>query len=213
MIENFKQKIDELMKADNYPEAFIYCGKALRENPHDQEVQQKALFIFKRIQDAHIEIEPNNAEEYTLRGIAFFYAGQIESSLYDYTKAIESDEKFDYAWKCRHLIYYFMKKLNLAERDIRKAIDLKPTGEYYNDLGNVLSMGDPNSLESLASFKRATEMSPENEMYWYNYGVDLGDKGRLTEAIEQYNKALELSPHFEDAIVNRDYCMNLLRNQ
>lgn len=34
-MKNHKQKIAELMKADNYAEAFIYCGKALRENPND----------------------------------------------------------------------------------------------------------------------------------------------------------------------------------
>ncbi len=34
-MENYKQKIAELMKADKYADAFIYCGKALRENTND----------------------------------------------------------------------------------------------------------------------------------------------------------------------------------
>lgn len=211
MIHHYKQKITELMKADKYADAFIYCGKALRENPNDIEVQQKAAFIFKRIQDAHIEIEANTAEEYTMRGIAYLYAQQFDSALYDFDSAIHEDETFDYAWKSKSLTYFITGQFNLAERNIRKAIELNPIGEYYNDWGNIITKIDTQNQESLTYYLQAVTLNPEIEMYWYNYGIDLAEKGKLIEAIAAFDEAIKLNSNYEDAIVNRDYVSNYLR--
>lgn len=211
-MENIKQKIVELMKADKYADAFIYCGKALRENPLDQDVQQTATFIFKRIQDAHIEIEASTAEEYTMRGIAHLYANQIESAMYDFNMAIQTDDVFDYAWKSRSFLYFISGQLIQAERDIRRALEINPTGEYFNDLGNIISQQDNSNPESLDYYLKATELNPDVEQYWYNYGSDLAEKGKLNEAIEAFNKSIELNPNYEDAIVNREHVIEFLNS-
>lgn len=212
MINHYKQEIADLMKADNYAEAFIYCGKAFRENQNDSEIQQIAAFIFKRIQDAHIEIEANTTEEYTLRGIAYLYANQLNSALYDFDCAINKDETYDYAWKCRSFLFFITGNFNEAERNISKAIKLNPIGEYYNDLGNIFAQKDPQNLESLKHYLKAIELSPEVEMYWYNYGVDLAEKGKLTESITAFDQALILNPNYEDAQVNRAHVQSYLEN-
>lgn len=207
-MENYKQKIAELMKADKYTDAFIYCGKALRENPYDSEVQQTAAFIFQRIQDAHIDIEAMTAEEYTLRGIAYLYSNQMGFALHDFDKAIEQDENYDYAWKSRSFLHFISEQLIAAERDIKKAIEINPTGEYYNDYGNIKSQQNQKNPESLDYYLKAVQLNPEVEMYWYNYGIDLAEKGNLLGAIEAFDKAIELNPNYEDAIINRDYVSN-----
>jgi tetratricopeptide (TPR) repeat protein len=212
-MEALKHKIAELMKADKYADAFIYCGKALRENPHDEVVQKKAAFIFQRINDAHIEIEATTAEEYTLRGIAHFYANQIESAMYDFNMAIETDDTFDYAWKSRSFLHFVSGQFDQAERDIRRALDINTTGEYYNDLGNIKSQQDNSNPESLDYYLKATELNPEVEQFWYNYGSDLAEKGKLFDAIEALNKAIELSPNYEDAIVNREHIIEFLNSR
>lgn len=212
-MEALKHKIAELMKADKYADAFIYCGKALRENPHDEDVQQIASFIFQRINDAHIEIEATTAEEFTLRGIAHLYTNQIESALYDFNLAIEEDNEYDYAWKSRSFLYFISGQLNQAEKDIRRALDINPTGEYYNDLGNIKSQQDNSNSESLDYYLKATELNPEVEQFWYNYGSDLAEKGKLFDAIEALNKAIDLSPNYEDAIVNREQIIEFLNSR
>lgn len=186
-MENYKQKIAELMKADRYADAFIYCGKALRENPHDEDVQQIAI-----------------------RGIAHLYANQIESALYDFNLAIEADNEYDYAWKSRSFLNFISGQLYQAERDIRKAIDINPTGEYHNDLGNIKSQQDNSNPESLDYYLKAVQLNPVVEMYWYKYGSVLAEKGKLKEELIAFDEALKLNPNYEDAIVNRDYILSHL---
>jgi tetratricopeptide (TPR) repeat protein len=60
---------------------------------------------------------------------------------------------------------------------------------------------------------KATELNPEVEQFWYNYGSDLAEKGKLFDAIEALNKAIELSPNYEDAIVNREHIIEFLNSR
>lgn len=167
-MNNHKLKIAEFIKADKYADAFIYCGKELRENPNDQEVCETAAFIFQRIQDAHIEIDAKTAEEYTLRGIAYFYVGQVESSIHDYSKAIELDETYDYAYKCRHFSYAASGKINESLKDIIKAIELNPSsGLYYFDCANLLSHIPDKKAKSLDYYHKSVELDPINFLFWY----------------------------------------------
>ena len=210
-MENYTAIINELITKDKYAEALIYCGKALRENPKNEDVINKAVFIFKRIQDAHLDLEPTNAEEYTLRGIAYFYIGEIDSSIHDYTKAIELDKNYDYAFKSRHIINFIMGNLSTAENDIRRAIEINPIAEYYNDLGNVISSISNSNFESLDCYLKAVQLEPQIESFWYNYGCDLADKGQFENAIEKLDKAIVLNPNYEDALFNRKCFIDHLR--
>lgn len=210
-MEKLKQKIIELMKADNYIEALIYCGKILRFNPNDTEILDKALFIHKRIIDANEEMKAETAEEYTDRGIALFYLNHYEDAINDLNAAIELDVNFDYAWKTRSLVYFISSKFNLAERDIRKAIEINPTAEYFHDLGNILSSKNSKDYESIDCFKKATELNPTSEYYWNDYALDLGEKGKIQESLNAFNKALEINPNYEDAKVNFDYLLKIMK--
>lgn len=201
------------MKADKYADAFIYCGKALRENPNDAEVQQTAAFIFNRIQDAHIEIEANTAEEYTMRGIAYFYSGKIEFSIDDYTKAIELDDTFDYAYKARHISYAASGKINESLKDIIKAIQLNPTcALYYFDCANLLSLLPDKKGKSLDYYHKSVELEPNNFEFWYSFGIEFEEQKYFKDAIIRFEKVLELNPNFVDAQMRIDRINSLINN-
>lgn len=200
MLENFKQKINELMQADKYAEAFVYCGKALRENQFDAEIIEICKFLFKRIQDAHIELVPTTAEEFTIRGIAYFYNGDYESSIGDYSKAIELDSSFDYAWKSRHISFACLGKINNSLKDIIEAIRLKPNcAEYYFDYANLLSYLPDKKDLALTCYLKSVELAPEIEMFWYNFAMELEKQGYLLDAQLKFTRVLELNPNFNDA--------------
>lgn len=212
-MENYKQKIAELMKADKYADAFMYCGKALRENPNDLEVQQIAAFIFQRIQDAHIELNPSTAEEFIMFGIAHFYSQDLESSIYYYTKAIELAPTFDYAYKSRHISYAASGKINESLRDIVKAIELNSScGMYYFDCANLLCFLPDKKDKALHYYLKAVQLEPDNFMFWYNFGIELEEQKYYKDAIIKFEKVLELSPKFVDAQMQIDRINALLNN-
>src|SRR5690606_32328390 len=132
--EELKKEIAQLIKEDKYPDALQACGKLIRLHGSDEEIMNLCSFLFNRIQDAHYDYTPSTSEEFVLHGIAKFYKEEFESALTDYNKAIELDPNYDYAYKCRHLIYGGLGKISEALMDLTKAIELNPTGEYYNDL-------------------------------------------------------------------------------
>lgn len=210
MKKNYHEIIEKLINEDNYVQALIHCGKAFRINQNDSFAIEKAKFIINRITEAHLDMQVKTAEDFTNRGIAFFYSEQLEQALEDFKSAIEIDSKFDYAWKSRSLVYFIKKQFKLAENDIRKAIELYPCAEYFNDLGNILSSQNPKNHESIDCYIKATQLNPNSELYWYNYAVDLGEKGKLQVSLNAFNKALEINPNYEDAQVNRDYLLKLM---
>lgn len=211
-MKNYLPEIEALMKADKYPKAFELCALALRDNPRNEKVIELFSFIFQRIQDAHIDLEPKTAPEFSMRGIAYFYSGDFNSALNDLNKAIELDENHDYAWKTRSLIYFFSKEFQLAERDIRQAIEIFPCAEYYSDLGNVISQMNPNNYESIDCYLKAVELSEIKDAYLYNLGCDYAEKGKLLEAIKIFEEVLRINPKNEDAVHNLNHYKAQIHN-
>jgi len=120
----------------------------------------------------------------------------------DLNKAIELDENHDYAWKTRSFLFFMTGYFLEAERDIRKAIELNPCAEYFNDLGNVICELNPFNLESIDCFKKAVELSEVKDGYLYNLGCDYAEKGQIIEAIKTFEEALIINPNNEDASHN-----------
>lgn len=62
---------------------------------------------------------------------------------------------------------------------------------------------DANRLEvAMATFQKGIEKDPTNEIYRYNYGVLLLGANEYADAIEQFNKALELKDDYTSAYYN-----------
>jgi tetratricopeptide (TPR) repeat protein len=212
-MEKNKERIKDLMQADKYGDAYILCGKALIETPDDADIVQIAQFIHQRIQDAHIEIIPSTAEEFTMLGIAYFYSKNLDASIYYYTKAIELDPSFDYAYKSRHFSYTASGKINESLRDIAKAIELNPTcGIYYFDCANLFHHLPGKKEQTLRYYLKSVQLEPDNFMFWYNFGIELEEQKYFKDAIIKFEMVLELSPKFVDAQIRIDRIYSLLNN-
>ena len=66
------------------------------------------------------------------------------------------------------------------------------------------------SAKALASFDKALEFKPDDDVAWYNRGYALGNLGRLEEAITSYDKALEFQPDYHEAWNNRGMALGNL---
>jgi len=91
------------------------------------------------------------------------------------------------------------ERYNKAAEDYKKAIAIKPTGAYYNNLGEVQAkLGD--SEGARASYQQASQLDPTNAaQYYYNEGAVLTNMGKVDEAIAAFNKSIQTDPTKADA--------------
>ena len=84
-----------------------------------------------------IELNPQFAEAYFGRGLAYTYNGKYDSAIADLTKAIELNPQLTAAYLYRGIIYAEKKLKDLAIKDLKKAADLgldearKALKEYF----------------------------------------------------------------------------------
>lgn len=76
----------------------------------------------------------------------------------------------------------------------KRAIELKPSFAYYNNLGGIY--GRANKVdEATAAYQKAAEIDPANAAQaWLNCGITLSNVGKYKEAMEPLKKATELDP-------------------
>ena len=122
-----------------------------------------------------IELDPNFAEAYTNRGLAYVKKGEIDRGIADHNKAIELNPDYADAYFNRGGAY-------------------KSKGDAYQDQDNY-------NL-AIADFNKAVELRPDFAGAYNHRGVAYRDKGEYNRAIEDFNKAIEFKPGFIAEVYN-----------
>ena len=134
------------------------------------------------------------AEEWYDRGYDCTFDGDYEGAVECYTKSIEADPSYVYAYDSRGLAHANLGQYDKAIADFTKAIEIDP--EYQAPYSNLAfayyRMGDfENALES---FTVALEMDPAGTSY--NARADVyRELGRYDEAIADIEEAMILVPN------------------
>ncbi len=93
------------------------------------------------------------------------------------------------------------KKAGYAKsvEDYKKAIALKPTASYYNNMADAAARaGD--SQAAIEAYHQAATLDPTNAaQYYYNEGAVLTNTGKVDEAIQAFDKAIQADPNKADA--------------
>lgn len=202
------------IRKDMYPKALSDLAMIIRLDPSSEMAVKNFIFLWKRIIDGNYDFSPENAEEYLLRGQARFYHSEFDEALYDYSKAIELDPELDYAYKSRAFLSHHLRRFDEAEKDLVTATKLKPKcGEYWDDAAtNFESKGDV--FQAHLCHEHAVNASPDDARLWYNYAVFLVEfLQEADEALKKLDKAIEIWPQFEDALVNRKALLEQINNR
>jgi tetratricopeptide (TPR) repeat protein len=169
----------------NYAQAIRLFDQALSIDLGQRQAQLKAATV------------------YFYRGYTHGLNGDSDAALADYSKAIELDSGYTFAYNNRGVVYTEQGNLKAALADFSKAIELDPKYAlaYYNR--GIVYIDQGNLEAALADYSKAIELNPEDEDAYYNRGLVYKDQGNLEAALADFSKAIELNPQDAEAYSNR----------
>jgi len=171
---------------------------------------QQALEDFTRA----IECDPCFTEAYERRGLLYEELQLFEQALDDYNKATECSPEKPTGYNLRgHLLYRHFKMFEEAMDDYNKALDLDPrsSSTFYNR-GNLYGKVYRNYDKAIEDLSKAISIDPECPSNYCCRSEAFENAGKLPEALNDLNKALELSPDRLTYINNRASLYNKLKN-
>ncbi len=177
--------------------------------------------------DACLERQPNDKETLLLRAMCRQQSGNINGALRDYTLLLEKHPQLVEALYSRGLLLYEKGQYEPASDDFKRILKVpfsetqaifykrRPFEEGISGLGTIESMkADIYNYLGLCAFKirhyqEALEYFTEaisrfdgQEDFYINRGLTFEASGQTSRAIEDFQKALEISPENEVALFN-----------
>ena len=114
------------------------------------------------------------AEKHFYQGIDYTRQGNNDSAREEFTKAIEIDPKYYFAYYNRALAYYRIGDLESSLADYNKAIELQPDNVYWTIERGFLHVKLGDREKAIIDLKRSQEL-----------GVPYEYKQRVEEALAQ----------------------------
>jgi tetratricopeptide (TPR) repeat protein len=177
-----------LLKGNNlktYCEQAVYCEK--------EGLYNAAIAHYSKA----IELRPDSASLYSVRGNAYAKREDYNSAIEDFTKAIKINVNYMPAYIGRGQMYSFKRNYDAAIVDYTQAIQLDPNngGVYCNRGENLVAKGSYD--EAFKDFAKAIELNPDDDYAYLNRAVVYQNKGDYDSAKADFFKALEIDPNNE----------------
>ncbi|QLE59374.1 tetratricopeptide repeat protein [Nostoc sp. TCL26-01] len=151
-----------------------------------------------------IRLNPNYANAYAHRGIAYFLSGDKKRAIEDANQAIKIDPKSADGYLFRASVHYSLGNKKEVLEDFTQYIKINPNdANVYYVRGLVRSdLGDKKG--AIEDYNQALKINPNDANYIKrsNGRRELGDK---KGAIEDYNQALKINPRNTNAYFYRGY--------
>jgi len=150
-----------------------------------------------------LELNPDNANAYINRGIAYAKQQKYNEAIKDYNKAIELNPDLTEAYNNRGNAYAKLGEYNRAIEDYNKAVELNPdlVGAYNNRGLAYAELGEYD--RAIKDYNKAIELNPDLAEAYYNRGNTYLELHEYAKAIEDFNKAIELNKDYAEAYNNR----------
>ena len=121
-----------------------------------------------------------------------------------FTKAIELDERYAWAYVQRGFVYFLIRQYPKALTDYTRAIELNGNDyvPYYCRALTFEKLGNKKLLAE-HDYKKAEQLAPKNPAWHIQRGNDHAGNGKYDQAISEYSKAIKLNPGIALAYNNR----------
>ena len=152
-----------------------------------------------------IEKQPDFADAYNNRGVAYDSLGEYNKAIADYNEAIRLKPDAAVAYNNRGNAHADLGEYDMAIADYNEAIRLKPdyADAYYNRGNNYNNLGEYD--KAIADYNEAIRLNPDTAVAYNNRGSAYNDLGEYDKAIADYNEAIRLNPDTAVAYNNRGY--------
>ncbi len=143
------------------------------------------------------------ATDWFYKGLAYYDSKKHDRAIEAFSKAIELDPSYAYAYSNRGNEHVRRGRHDKAIEDFNKAISLKPDDAYaYRNRGNAHGM--KGSFDrAIEDFGKAISLKPDYAEAYSNRGYAHGMKGSFDRAIEDFGKAISLRPDYAEAYFSR----------
>jgi tetratricopeptide (TPR) repeat protein len=150
-----------------------------------------------------IRLDPDNAEGYLERGIAYDSKGDYDRAIADYNQAIRLNPDYYTAYNNRGDAYGGKGDYDRAIADYNQVIRLNPDIDAaFNNRGLVYkNKGDYDM--AIADYTQAIRINPYYAIGFNNRGLAYYDKGDFDMAIADFTQAIRLDPDNAQAYKNR----------
>ena len=140
-------------------------------------------------------------------GFAYLNKKEYDKAISDFTKAIEIDPNYPFAYANRGLAYTYRKDLTRAILDYNKAIELEPKLAVYTNRGCAYA-NQGNISQAISDFTKAIELNPNDAYAYTNRGLAYASQKNFAQAISDSAKAIEINPKYAEAYYSRGlaYC-------
>jgi tetratricopeptide (TPR) repeat protein len=207
--ESLKQLINDRQKTKQLEE----LKQQLKDATKELDRLKKELTTEKRASDPISEklySQKYNDEINKLVSVDYFYNANLKAenldyygAIADFTKAIEFDPFFNFAYHNRGLAKSKLQDLRGAIEDFDMSIEIDPKDiKSYNNRGNSKSKLQDN-WGAIRDFTRAIEIDPNHASAYYNRAGSKRFLKDFSGSIADYTKTIELDSEFELAYVGR----------
>ncbi len=136
---------------------------------------------------------------YTNRGIFMANLGLVDQAIFQYQKAVETDESNYSAYNNLGLIYYHQQDYQRAEQAFLQAINIKSNFAPVNYNLAMLYFKTERYDQALESYKKTLRINPAYRLANYHLGLIYEQKADLARAKKHYQRELQISPNLPEA--------------
>jgi tetratricopeptide (TPR) repeat protein len=165
----------------------------------------------ERAFDLAVKFDPQCALCKVHLGEFMIKAGEPKPALRLLRQAVDDDSNSEEAQHALGMALAAMGAFEEARYHLRAAATIGPDNpETLSELGKVEGkLADPDTVVTL---EKVVKLRPESAESHLDYGMALADRNRPSDALAQFNAALEIAPHNAMALYNKGRVLTDLKN-
>ena len=143
-----------------------------------------------------IKLNPNYAEAYNNRGMAYDNVGDIDGAIGDFNTAIQLNPNDAETYYNRGAVHVRKGDFANAIADFTKVIQLESNNVKAYCSRGLCRRAKGEVDRAIADFTKAIDLKPNYTDAYYNRGLAYDDKDQADRAIADYTKAIDLNPNY-----------------